>query len=66
MVFGLLALVALLFVLYAAVEVPLLLDPNAWFALRGWPVLLFVFGLAVYGFWVSLGGKSPFGRAFED
>jgi serine/threonine-protein kinase len=63
---GLLTLVVMMFVLFATVEVPLLLDAQAWYAFKGWPVLLCGLGLALYGFHVSLAGKSPFGRAFED
>jgi hypothetical protein len=63
---GLLGLVTMLFILYATIEVPLLPDVHAWYAFRGWPVILFGIGLAIYGFFISLGGKSPFGRALED
>ncbi len=63
---GLLGLVSTLFVLFATVEVPMPVDPRAWYAFRGWPVLLAGLGLALYGFHVSLAGKSPFGRVLLD
>jgi serine/threonine-protein kinase len=63
---GLLGLASTLFVLFSTVEVPLPVDLRAWYALRGWPVVLAGLGLAVYGFHVSLAGKSPFGAALED
>jgi hypothetical protein len=64
--FGLLALVTMLFVLFSSVEVPMPVDLQAWYALRGWPVLVTGLGLALYGFRVSLAGKSPFGRALLE
>jgi len=55
-----------LFVLFVGVEVPLTLDVTAWYASRGWPVLLAVAALAVYGFHTSLGGKPMFGRSLLE
>jgi serine/threonine-protein kinase len=63
---GLLGFVTMLFILYSTVEIPLPAGPAGLVRLQGWPVMLFSLGLAVYGFYVSLGGKSPFGRALED
>ena len=39
---------------------------RSWYARSGLPVLGFALGLAVYGFYASLGGKSPFGRALLE
>jgi hypothetical protein len=63
---GLLVLATLLFVMFVSFEVPLTLDLTAWYASRGWPVVLAIAGLAVYGFHVSLAGKPPFGRSLLE
>jgi serine/threonine-protein kinase len=58
---GLLMLATSMFVMFAAVEVPLTLEVTAWYASRAWPVLLAITALAVYGFHTSLAGKPMFG-----
>ena len=40
---------------------PLTTDPAAWYAAGGWVCALTLVGLGVYGFVVSLGGRSLFG-----
>jgi eukaryotic-like serine/threonine-protein kinase len=63
---GLLVLATALFVLFVSAEVPLTLDVTAWYASRGWPVLLAIGALAAYGFHTSLGGKPMFGRSLLE
>jgi uncharacterized integral membrane protein len=63
---GLLALVVTLYFLYSTIEVPLTLDLGAWFAAHGFPVIGALLALAVYGFYVSLGGKPVFGGALLE
>jgi hypothetical protein len=46
---------------------PLTLDPTLWYAGRSFLVLAACAALALYGFVVSLGGKSVFGKPlFEE
>ena len=63
---GLLGLVAMLFTMYGLTEIPLPLGFEGWQFPRAAPMLLACLALALYGFWTSLAGKSPFGRALLD
>jgi serine/threonine-protein kinase len=63
---GLLVLATTLFVMFVGAEVPLTLDVTAWYASRGWAVVVAIAGLAVYGFHVSLGGKPVFGGSLLE
>jgi hypothetical protein len=63
---GLLVLATLLFVMFVSFEVPLTLDLTAWYASRGWPVVLAIAALAAYGFHTSLAGKPMFGRSLLE
>jgi serine/threonine-protein kinase len=63
---GLLALVVTLYVMFAAVEVPLTTDVTAWYAVQAMPVVGVILVLAVYGFYTSLGDRPAFGRVLED
>jgi serine/threonine-protein kinase len=63
---GLLPLAVALFVMFSTIESVLTLDVTAWYAVRGLPVVLALAGLAVYGFYTSLGGKSLFGGALDE
>jgi hypothetical protein len=61
--FGMLALWANFVITFLLFSSPNTLDFSRWYAGRSLVVLLIVVGLAFYGFWTSLGGKSPFGAA---
>jgi serine/threonine-protein kinase len=63
---GLLPLTVALFFMFSAFEVPLTLDITAWYATRGLPVVLFLVGLALYGFHTSLARKPLFGRSLLE
>ena len=45
---------------------PLTLDLSAWYAGRTLLSLGFLGAVLIYGFWVSLGGKSPFGHSLFE
>jgi hypothetical protein len=60
--FGWLSIAVGLFVLDVLGAFPLTFDPSAWYAGCTVFALVVVFGLAIYGFKVSLGGRP----AFED
>jgi hypothetical protein len=65
--FGILALYATFLTFFLLFSCPLTLDFSRWYAGRSLFVLLIIVGLAFGGFWVALGGKSPFGAlALED
>jgi Protein kinase domain/zinc-ribbon domain len=65
--FGILALYATFLVYVLIVNLPVTLDFSRWYAGRSLFVLLIVLGLAFGGFWIALGGKSPFGTvALEE
>jgi hypothetical protein len=64
--FGILALYATFLVLFLIVRFPLTLDFSRWYAGRSLFVLLIIVGLAFGGFWIALGGKSPFGTVALD
>ncbi|MGH9365423.1 MAG: protein kinase domain-containing protein [Thermoanaerobaculia bacterium] len=65
--FGILALYATFFTVTIILALPLTLDFSRWYAGRSLFVLLIVVGLAFGGFWIALGGKSPFGTvALEE
>jgi hypothetical protein len=65
--FGILALYATFLVFEILMFFPLTLDFSCWYAGRSLFVLLIIVGLAFSGFWIALGGKSPFGTAaLED
>ncbi|MGH9365076.1 MAG: hypothetical protein ACRD1B_07415, partial [Thermoanaerobaculia bacterium] len=62
-----LALYATFFTVTIILALPLTLDFSRWYAGRSLFVLLRVVGLAFGGFWIALGGKSPFGTvALEE
>ena len=61
--FGILALYAAMVTERLFLICPLTFDFSHWYAGRSLFVLLLVVGLAFYGFWTSLGSKSPFGAA---
>ena len=61
--FGILSLNATFLVVFLIVRFPHTLDFSRWYAGRSLFVLLIVVGLASGGFWIALGGKSPFGAA---
>jgi hypothetical protein len=63
---GLLPLAVALLVMFSVGEVPISLDPSAWYAAHALPALAFLGGLAVYGFRTSLAGRSPFGGTLDD
>jgi hypothetical protein len=63
---GLLA-VAAAFAVYLLFEAtPLTADPSAWYADRTFATLALLAVLLGGAFWISLGGKSPFGNALAD
>jgi hypothetical protein len=65
--FGILSLYATFLVVFLIVRFPHTLDFSRWYAGRSLFVLLIIVGLAFGGFWVALGGKSPFGTvALEE
>ena len=59
--FGILALTASTLTAVLLMGTPLTLDFSRWYAGRSFFVILVLAGIAFYGFWTSLGGKSPFG-----
>jgi hypothetical protein len=63
---GLLALACALFIQFGLLEVPLTLDLTAWHATRGFPAVLALLGLALYGFRTALAGRPAFGRMLLD
>ena len=62
--FGLLATVASGFAWNVLALAPLTTDLSAWYASQGMVVALVVVGLAVYGFFVSVGAKRLALRGF--
>jgi Protein kinase domain len=58
---GLLAAYAFDTTRYTLQFFPLTFHPSHWYFSRSMAVVAFCVGLAVYGFYISLGGKSPFG-----
>jgi len=56
--FGLFAAIAAVFIHQIYHRVPITLDPNDWYFSLGMSPLLIVIGLGVYGFYVSLGGRT--------
>jgi serine/threonine-protein kinase len=61
--FGLLAGIAANFVFVAFSNFfPLVTDLSVWYAPMAWVPLLYVVGLAVYAFWISLAGQPLAGR----
>jgi hypothetical protein len=65
--FGILSLYATFLVVFLIIRFPHTLDFSRWYAGRSLFVLLIIVGLAFGGFWVALGGKSPFGTvALEE
>jgi serine/threonine-protein kinase len=64
--FGILALYATFLVIGLIVRSPLTLDFSRWYAGRSLFVLLIIVGLAFGGFWIALGGKSPFGALASE
>jgi predicted Ser/Thr protein kinase len=63
---GLLPLATALFFMFTLIEVPITLDVSAWYASRALPVVAALAGLAIYGFYASLGGKPMFGSRLLD
>jgi hypothetical protein len=65
--FGLVSLVSGQFVFFILSNVPLTIDPSAWYAGPGLAVLLLILAIAVAAFIISIGGRPLFGRmALED
>jgi hypothetical protein len=65
--FGLVGLVAGIFLALVLRAVPLTIDPSAWYAGVGFAGLLLVLGIAVAAFVISVGGRPLFGRiALEE
>ena len=60
--FGLLATMAAQLFFFLTVEYPITTDPSAWYASSTIFALAIVLGLAVYGFYTSLGGQPVFGQ----
>jgi serine/threonine-protein kinase len=63
---GLLSLCVSLFVLHTLTDGVLTFDWSRWYAWRGLTEIVIVSAIALYGFAVALGGRSPFGGALED
>jgi hypothetical protein len=59
--FGLFATVVALTCNNILVNFPIGTDPARWYFLRGFIPVLLVAGIAVYGFWTSLGGRPVLG-----
>lgn len=64
--FGILALYATFLVFGLIYNFPLTLDFSHWYAGRSLFVLLIIVGLAFSGFWIALGGRSPFGTLASE
>jgi len=65
--FGLLATMAHQLFFFLAIMYPMTTDFSAWYAPSMVFALALVVGIAVYGFYTSLGGQSPFGnRLLQD
>jgi Protein kinase domain/zinc-ribbon domain len=64
--FGILALYATFLVFGLIYNFPLTLDFSRWYAGRSLFVLLIIVGLAFGGFWIALGGRSPFGTLASE
>jgi hypothetical protein len=65
--FGLLSMVAAIFVDIVIYATPITLDPSAWYFGRSLGVLIVLLAITVYGFYTSLGGKPLFiAPALED
>lgn len=63
---GLLALFVARFVQFTLLDGVVTSDLTRWYAWRGLVELGLVLAIALYGFKVSLGGRSMFGAALED
>ena len=63
---GVLAVSTAIYVMQVLAVMPLTLDMHAWYAERTLIVFALFGALLLYAFWISLGGKSPFGTAFLD
>jgi len=63
---GMLAFVVLYFLFVSFVELPVTLELSAWYAQPTALYLLVVGVLTLYGFYVSLGGRPPFGEKFLE
>jgi serine/threonine protein kinase len=65
--FGLLATMAHQLFFFLAIMYPMTTDFSAWYAPSMVFALALAAGIAVYGFYTSLGGRSPFGnRLLQD
>jgi len=62
---GVLAYVAAWFVVFASMDLPLSFDQSVWYAARSMTTAILMLAVAGWGFYHSLGGRSPFGNAFE-
>ena len=63
--FGLLATMAAQLVFFLSLEYPMTTDFSVWYASSTIFALVIILGLAVYGFYISLGGQRVFaGRSF--
>jgi len=63
---GVLAAVVGFYVFLVLEATPLVLDFSAWHADRTLATMALLLALMVFGFWHSLGGKSPFGSTLQD
>jgi serine/threonine-protein kinase len=63
---GLLAFVSAFFFMFVTFEALFTLDLTAWYAPRGFAILLVFAGLLAYAFHTALAGKSPFRGLLED
>jgi serine/threonine protein kinase len=64
--FGVLAVAATVMVRIILYDAPLTLDLSAWYATRSVVTLLVLFGLALWGFHLALGGKPAFGAMADE
>jgi serine/threonine-protein kinase len=63
--FGVMSYVAAWFVVFAIFDLPLSLDPSAWYAGRSVITAGMIVAVAAWAFYRSLGGRSPFGAALD-
>jgi hypothetical protein len=63
--FGLLSYVAAMFAMYAINDLPFVLDPSVWYAMRSAVVAAMLGAVAAWSFYTALGGRSAFGATFD-
>jgi hypothetical protein len=64
--FGVVSYVAAFFVIFAGMDLPLSLDGSAWYAARSTINAAMIVAVALWAFYRSLGGRSPFGAALDS